>query len=239
MIRQEILESLLPITDEERAILDGGRDIDKSIYTTGGGDVINSERLLDEGRIISVRKHTRFIRFPRHTHDYIEAVYMCAGKTVHIINGKETVLGEGELLFLGRGASHEILPAGEGDIAVNFIIQPAFFDKTLELLGGERTPVKSLLISSLFDRESQGYLHFKVSGVLTIQNLVENLLWALLNGAPDDGTVNRVTMALLFMQLIDRSDTLVYESREEEAILKVLRYSLLLATLVNESVRAV
>ena len=224
MIRQEILESLLPITDEERAILDGGRDIDKSIYTTGGGDVINSERLLDEGRIISVRKHTRFIRFPRHTHDYIEAVYMCAGKTVHIINGKGTVLGEGELLFLGRGASHEILPAGEGDIAVNFIIQPAFFDKTLELLGGERTPVKSLLISSLFDRESHGYLHFKVSGVLTIQNLVENLLWALLNGAPDDGAVNRVTMALLFMQLIDRSDTLVYESREEEAILKVLRY---------------
>ena len=224
MIRQEILEALLPITYEERAILDGKRDIDKSIYTTSGGDVINHERLLGEGRIISVRKHTRFVHFPRHTHDYIEAVYMCAGKTVHIINGKETVLGEGELLFLGRGASHEILPAGEGDIAVNFIIRPAFFDKTLELLGDEKTPVKNLLINSLFDRESQGYLHFKVSGVLPIQNLVENLLWALLSGSSDDSTVNQVTMALLFMQLVDRSDTLVYERREDEAVLKVLRY---------------
>ena len=224
MIRQEILEGLLPITYEERAILDGKRDIDKSIYTTSGGDVINYERLLGEGRIISVRKHTRFVHFPRHTHDYIEAVYMCAGETVHVINGKETVLGEGELLFLGRGASHEILPAGEGDIAVNFIIRPAFFDKTLELLGDEKTPVKNLLINSLFDRESQGYLHFKVSGVLPIQNLVENLLWALLSGSSDDSTVNQVTMALLFMQLVDRSDTLVYERREDEAVLKVLRY---------------
>ena len=224
MIRQEILEGLLPITDEERAILDGRGGIDKTIYTTSGGNVINSVRLLDEGRIISVRKHTRFVHFPRHTHDYIEAVYMCAGKTTHIINGKETVLREGELLFLGRGASHEILPAEEGDIAVNFIIRPAFFDKTLEMLGGEKTPVKSLLISSLFDRESQGYLHFKVSGVLPIQNLVENLLWTLLSAEKDDSAVNQVTMALLFMQLMDRADTLAYESREEEAILKVLRY---------------
>ena len=224
MIRQEILEGLLPITDEERAILDGKGGIDKTIYTTSGGNVINSVRLLDEGRIISVRKHTRFVHFPRHTHDYIEAVYMCAGKTTHIINGKETVLREGELLFLGRGASHEILPAEERDIAVNFIIRPAFFDKTLEMLGGEKTPVKSLLISSLFDRESQGYLHFKVSGVLPIQNLVENLLWTLLGTENDDSAVNQVTMALLFMQLMDRADTLAYESREEEAILKVLRY---------------
>ena len=224
MIKKEILDKLTPITDEEQTILGGKAAVDKSIYTTEGGSVINHERLLDQGRLISVRKHTRFIHFPKHTHDYIEAVYMCAGETTHIVNGKKIVLREGELLFLGRDAEQEILPAKEGDIAVNFIIQPSFFDKTLEMLGEEKAPIKNLLVSSLFDSESRGYLHFKVSGLLPIQNLVENLLWALLGASPDDGTLNRITMALIFMQLVGHTDKLVYESREDEAVVRVLRY---------------
>ena len=57
-------------------------------------------------------------------------VYMCAGKTTHIINGnKELTLEEGDLLFLNQNVYHEILPSGENDIAVNFIILPEFFDR--------------------------------------------------------------------------------------------------------------
>ena len=100
MINQEILEKLLPVTDEENAIL-RGEGVDKSIYTTTGGSIIRSKKLVAQGKLISVRKHTRFIHFPKHTHDYIEAVYMCSGETTHIINGKQIKLKEGELLFLG------------------------------------------------------------------------------------------------------------------------------------------
>ena len=153
MINRDILEKLMPITDEEKAILDG-KGIDKSIYTTTGGSTIRYTKLLTVGKQISVRKHTRFVHFPEHTHDYIEAVYMCAGETTHIINGKKIKLSEGDLLFLGQNATQEILPAGEGDIAVNFIIQPVFFDKTLEMLGAEETPIKKFLLSSLFLRVS-------------------------------------------------------------------------------------
>ena len=175
IINQKILDKLTPITDEEIAIL-RGEGVDKSIYTTTGGSVIRSKKLLIDGKLISVRKHTRLVHFPEHTHDYIEAVYMCTGETTHIINGKRIELREGDLLFLGRNARQEILPAGEGDIAINFIIQPAFFDKTLEMLGAEETPIKNFLIRSLFDGEYQEYLHFKVAGVLPVQNLIENLI---------------------------------------------------------------
>ena len=120
MIKQEILVKLLPITDEEMAIL-AGEGVDKSIYTTHGGSVIRSKKLLSEGRLIRVRTHTRFVHFPEHTHDFIEAVYMCSGQTTHIINGKKLILKEGELLFLGQNARQEILPAGEKDIAVYLI----------------------------------------------------------------------------------------------------------------------
>ena len=223
MIKQEILEKLLPITEEEAAILKG-EGVDKSIYTTHGGSVIRSRKLLSEGRLIRVRTHTRFVHFPEHTHDYMEAVYMCTGKTVHIINGKRIELREGELLFLGQNARQEIFPASEGDIAVNFIIQPSFFDKTLEMLGAEETPIKSFFLRSLFDGENQGYLHFKVSGVLPVQNLVENLIWTLINNTSNKRNINQTTMGLLFMQLLNHTDKLVYESRETRAIMDIFRY---------------
>ena len=223
MIRQEILNKLIPITDEERAILHG-EGVDKSIYTASKSNVISSKKLLVDGKIISIRTHTRFVHFPEHTHDYIEAVYMCTGETTHIINGKRICLKEGELLFLGQNARQEILPAKEGDIAVNFIIQPVFFDKTLEMLGAEDTPIKSFLINSLFDGDHQDYLHFKVAEILPVQNLIENLIWTLLNNTSNKRNINQTTMGLLFMQLLNHTDKLYYESREDAAIMDIFRY---------------
>ncbi len=223
MITREILERLAPITDEERSIL-RGEGVDKSLYTTHGGNVIRHKKFLIDGKLIRVRTHTRFVHFPEHTHDYIEAVYMCAGQTTHIINGRELVLKEGELLFLGQNARQEILPAGENDIAVNFIIQPSFFDKTLEMLGAEETPIKNFLLSALFDGDNRGYLHFKVAGVLPVQNLIENLIWTLINNTSNKRNIHQTTMGLLFMQLLNHTDKLVYESREDRAIMDIFRY---------------
>ena len=223
MIRKEILDKLIPITEEESEILHG-KGVDKSIYTTTGGNVIRSKKLLVDGKLIRVRKHTRFVHFPRHTHDYIEAVYMCVGKTTHIINGKRIELCEGELLLLGQNATQEILPANENDIAVNFIIQPAFFDKTLEMLGAEETPIKNSLISSLFDSEYQGYLHFKDANVLPVQNIIENLIWTLISDTPNKRNINQMTMGLLFMQLLNHTDKLSHESLEDKAIVDIFRY---------------
>lgn len=223
MINQEILNKLTPITAEERAIL-RGEGVDKSIYTTTGGSVIRSKKLLVDGKLISVRKHTRFVHFPEHTHDYVEAVYMCSGETTHVINGKKIKLREGELLFLCQNARQEILPAGEDDIAINFIIQPAFFDKALEMLGAEETPIKNFLIHSLFDEEYRGYLHFKVSNVLPVQNLIENLIWTLTSNAKGKRNINQITMGLLFMQLLNHTDKLSHESREDKAIMDIFRY---------------
>ncbi|MBQ4090870.1 MAG: helix-turn-helix domain-containing protein [Clostridia bacterium] len=223
MIRQEILNMFIPITDEEKAILEG-EGVDRSIYTTSGGNVIRHKKLVPDGRLIRVRTHTRFVHFPEHTHDYVEAVYMCAGQTTHIINGKKLILRQGELLFLGQNAKQEILPADAGDIAVNFIIQPTFFDKTLEMLGAEQTPIKNFLLHALLGDDNRGYLHFKVSGVLPVQNLVENLIWTLINDLPNKRNINQTTMGLLFMQLINHTDKLAHDNREDRAIIDVLRY---------------
>ncbi len=224
MIKKEILDELSRVTPEEQAILDGRTTVDESIYNDGDSTVISAKKLLSDGQQIRVRRHTRFIHFPEHTHDYVEAVYMCAGETTHIVNGKTLLLKEGDILFLGQNASQEILPAGAMDLAVNFIILPSFFDKTLEMLGAEETPIKNFLVSSLLGGQNKGYLHFEAAGILPIENLFENLIWTLMHDTPNRRNINQTTMGLLFMQLVNHTEALARESREDAAVVDVLRY---------------
>ena len=224
MINPEILKELMTVNDEEQAILGGLSSIDRTLYMSGSKNVVNSRKLLDAGKLITIRKHTRFVHFPAHTHDYVEVVYMCCGSTVHIINGKEILLSEGELLFLSQHARQEIKKAGEGDIAVNFIVLPEFFDSTLSIIGDEETPLKKFITNCLCKKGGVGYLHFKVSEILPVQNLVENLIWTLINETKNKIKINRTTMELLFLQLLSHTDSLAYDNPEEETVIKVLKY---------------
>ena len=93
---ERILARLGVVTNEEAQILSGRTSIDRSIYMNDGSrDVITGKKLLEQGKQITVRPHTRFVHFPEHTHDYVEVVYMCAGHTTHIVNGKTILLEEG------------------------------------------------------------------------------------------------------------------------------------------------
>lgn len=224
MIREELLASLRAVSPEEQALLDGNENIQRGIYMDAGSDVIDAKKLLDSGRLIAIRPHTRFAHFPEHSHNYVEVVYMCQGSTTQIANGKEITLREGELLFFGQGARQEILPAGQGDIAVNFIILPQFFDKALEMLDQEETPLRTFILDSL-KNDNANCLYFQVADVPPIQNLVENLIWNLTQGAaPNRRSICQTTMGLLLMQLLNYTDRLVSETTEEAAIVKVLRY---------------
>ena len=225
MIQNELLKILSHISPEEAALLSGGA-LQKEIYMDldAPENIIDASHLLEIGRLIDIRPHTRFAHFPEHSHNYVEVVYMCRGTTTHIANGKRIELHPGELLFLGQGARQEILPAGENDIAVNFIILPQFFDKALEMLDEEETPLRKFIVDSLRN-DNANCLYFQVADILPIQNLVENLIWMLLLGAsPNRRSICQTTMGLLFMQLLNHTDRLASQSREDAAIVKALRY---------------
>ena len=136
-MHQELIRELAMITDEERRILEGKQEIDPQLYTEKKEMVVDSAKLLKKGKLIQVRPHTRFVHFPAHTHNYIEVIYMCQGTTTHIVNGNQVVLEQGDLLFLNQNAVQEILPAGEYDIAVNFIVLPEFFNTACSMIGAE------------------------------------------------------------------------------------------------------
>ena len=219
-----LLTRLSAVTPEEERILRGEARIDRSLYMDGSRDVISGDKLLSPGKIITIRPHTRFIAFPEHTHDYVEMVYMCRGQTVHRVNGREIVLREGELLLLGQHARQSIAPASREDIAVNFIVRPAFFSATLPYLGEEETPLRRFIVGCLTGENETGCLHFQVSGVLPIQNLIENMLYTLTEDTPNKRGILQMTMGLLFAQLLNHSQSLQFASQDQNAVVAVLRY---------------
>ncbi len=159
----EILEKLQQITPEEQRILSGEKTIEKEIYMEENSNVIDATKLLEAGKLIQVRTHTRFIHFPEHTHNYVEMIYMCSGSTHHVINGEDVILKQGELLILNQNAVQEIYPAGEGDVAVNFIILPEFFDYGLKMMETDAASEQQKFIIQVLSYVEE---HYK-SGELT------------------------------------------------------------------------
>lgn len=226
-MNQEIIARLSVITEEEHELLAGRNEIDQTRYTEQKELIIDSQKMLEHGKLIRIRPHTRFVHFPRHRHNFVEVIYMCQGKTVHIIDGNQVILKAGELLFLNQNAVQEILPAGAEDIAVNFIILPEFFDTAFHMMGEDENSLRDFLISCLRqDNRFGNYLHFQVSDILPIQNLVENMVWTLLNNQPNKRSINQITMGLLFLQLMHHTDRIrsTAQSMEQKLIFQVLKY---------------
>ncbi len=232
MITEELCRELRKITKEEECILAGHKEINREIYmsetvNSENADMIDAGKLLEAGKLIQVRPHTRFVYFPQHTHNYIEMIYMCAGQTHHIIDGEDVILREGELLLLNQKARQEIFPAGEDDIAVNFIILPEFFDYSLKMIGEENNLLRNFVINCLRgDHKEAGYMYFKVADVLPVQNLLENLIWSIWNKQPNKRSINQATMGLLFLQLVNHMDRMETNTKNQsqKLMIEVLGY---------------
>ena len=231
-MNRELLQKLSEITDEEKEILSGHRQVNRALYYADDGtkrkeNIVDSARVLTNGRLIDIRPNVRFVRFPAHTHNYVEFVYMAEGSTTHIIDGHQLTLKEGDLLFLNQHATQEILPAGRYDVAINFMILPSFFDTAFRMMGNAENPLRRFIISCLTDKAMGGnYLYFDVSDDLSIQNLMENLIYIMQKDPDGDRTIAQTTMGLLFLHLLHSSDRIHVsrDSYEQKLMIHLLAY---------------
>ena len=92
------------------------------------------------------------------------------------------------------------------------------------MLEEKETPLRKFIVDSLRN-DNANCLHFQVSDVPPVQNLIENLIWTLIDpSVPHRRSICQTTMGLLFMQLLNHTDRLATPSGEEAVIVKVLRY---------------
>jgi len=177
----DVLAELFDITEEEQTILHLRKEVSKDIYTSQENFVIESEKFLSNNKMIMIRKHTRFVDFPKHKHNYIEINYVYNGQLKQKVGNDHITLKKGELLFLNQHIEHEIEACGKDDIIINFIIQPQFFEFIFSFLTSENM-MTEFLISSLYDNTHNGqYLYFAVSRVSSIQELLKRIMIEIMN----------------------------------------------------------
>jgi YesN/AraC family two-component response regulator len=224
---KEIHDRLTDLTEEELKILNGENSVNKSIYSDDGKFIIDSNKLLANGELIDIRKHTRFINFPSHKHNYIEFNYVYQGKLTQIIDNKEITLQKGELIFLNQHITHEIQVSSEEDIIINFIIRPEFFDYIMTLLDNENI-ISKFLLTTLYTNYDEGeYLYFKVSERVYIQDLVEKIITELYTPSIMSKATIKLLVGLLIVELVKNSqDIEIYsvDNYEKLLIIQSLKY---------------
>src|SRR5699024_12834656 len=102
--------------------------VPKQIYTDQTSFVVEGEKILKQDILIMARKHTRFVNFPKHRHNFIEMMYVYNGEMRQKVGDTPIVLKQGELLFLNQYIEHSIEASKENDIIINFIIKTAFYE---------------------------------------------------------------------------------------------------------------
>ena len=233
-----LIQRLSVVTDEEKRILSGD-GLNKELYTADSDFVVRIDKMM-RGRDVSVRTHTRYVDFPLHKHNYLEVMIVLSGSITHEIHGEPVTLGEGDILVLNKHVAHSIKRADTPDIGVNIIISDSF----VELLQRE---LSETVFSELAEQNSRPdgksvYLCFSAKGNKQIANIVENLLFELIEYSADM-QILRSTTSLLFNYLSRKSGKLLRaastlpdrDGRRRSAILGYIRSNYRSATLTELS----
>lgn len=227
MFNKKILSYLMNLTEEEQQILTGQSLINKDLYTEKKDFEIDAKKLLHNDELINIRKHTRFIDFPEHKHNYIEMAYILQGEMIQKIKGKEIRLKKGEIIFLNQHITHEIKASSKEDVIINFIIKPEFFEYILNLIDKENI-ISKFLFSTIYGGSRKGeYICFYVGNIKNVQNIIEQVINEIINMSTLGKSKIKFLVGLLLIELLNNPQSIVSYSEENydiKLMMEILKY---------------
>lgn len=228
MLDIKILEKLVYFTDEEIDNLNGKNRVDKSIYTTQQSSIIDYEKLIFTDQEISVRKHARFLEYPKHRHNYIELMYVYGGEMTHIIDNKEIKLCEGDLLLLNQNIEHAVKYTNENDIIFNFIIKPEFLE-FLSTMIDKKSYISNFIFDALYSYDNIGeYLVFKTQNNALVRSYIEAIITNIYEPKLNNRLELKLLVGILLAELMDHPESIeaysldIYEKLVMSSILKYI-----------------
>ena len=212
-MREDILNRLAQINDEERKILEGEHKVNKRLYTAFAKDfIVNSHRLMQEGEQIALRRHTRFADFPAHGHNYVEMTYVASGQVTHVIKHREVKMRAGDVLLLNRHTQHSVRKTGEQDLAVNIMLATECFHSLAPSLP-PASPLSSFMAENIRSNGEPEYMLFSVEGVPPLENLFENLTYALVGNDITGVDTLKATVSLILRYFGELPECMISAAR--------------------------
>lgn len=209
----EILARLSAINPEEERILGGDNKINKRLYTAFAKDfVVNSHRLMQQGEQIALRRHTRFAEFPAHGHNYVEMTYVCSGEITHVIKHREVRMRAGDVLLLNRHAQHSVRKTEADDIAINVMMDVDCFHSLACALPAS-SPVSSFIAENMRSNGEAEYMLFSTEGVPALENLFENLCYAMVGTDIVSSDILKATVSLILTYFCELPECMITAAR--------------------------
>lgn len=202
-------------------------DIDHSIFKTSADRVVSFDKLVNDGEQITVRRHTRFIDYPKHSHDYIEINFMVSGSSTQRVDGELVELKEGDLLFLSPGIEHDISRCEEGDIMINFIINPIFFESLLTFIDSINY-LSDFIVQTVFKKDNFIALVFKNLNMnKEVENIIKKIIVELQNEKTNllHNSKMKFLVGLLFIELSNETPYKISKNNyNDKMMLDILSY---------------
>ena len=227
MITDDILDKLICFSDEEIDHLNGVQRIDKSIFIDEKSNIVDANKLLASNEQFSIRKHPRFLEYPKHRHNYLELMYVYGGVMTTIIDNKEIVVHRGELLLLNQNIEHSINYTDENDLVFNFIIKPEFLEYLASMVD-EKNEIFNFIFKALYSYDNDGeYLLFKVGDNEMIRNYLEMIIMELYYPKINHAITLKLLVGLLLSELMNYPEKIeFYQGDNYEKLLtaQILKY---------------
>ena len=212
-MREEFLTRLAQINEEEKRILEGENKVNKRLYTAFTKEfIVNSHRLMQAGEQIALRRHTRFSEFPTHGHNYVEMTYVVSGKLTHVVKHREIKVNAGEVLLLNRHTQHSVRKTGAEDLAINIMIATeCFHSMSLSLL--PNSPLSSFMAENIRSNGEPEYMLFSTDGVPPLENLFENLTYAMVGYDITSVDTLKATVSLILRYFSELPECMISAAR--------------------------
>lgn len=182
----------------------------------GGQWRINYEKLMLKDEEIAVHKHDRFIDFEKHSHDYLELMFVYSGSITHVFEKETITLNKGELLLMDMNVTHGIKAASEEDIAINIMMKREFFDTFFLRQIGYQDTLANFVIDAIYNNgEDARYLYFRSGDNALIWQHMNQLLIEYYSRQNGVDIAVRAYMLLIFNELIRN-----YQDYLTEALVK-------------------
>ncbi len=164
--------------------------------------IINSDKLMEEGEVIAIHKHDRFVTFDKHRHDYLEMIFVYSGAIRQSIEGKDLTINKGEIFLLDMNMEHSIYEAGEDDIAINILIKKEFFDSFFMKQVAYNDVISNFVVKAIYGKKDvKQYIYFQTSKNEQIWNFMLQLLMEYYEQRNGVETAIRAYMLLIFNEL--------------------------------------
>ncbi len=241
-MRDEIIEELSRISEEEQFILIEKNPDDRSLYARSGRFIIERRHISsisfgEATAALCLRRHPRFRPFPLHSHDYIEMMYVCNGSITHIINGEEITLSKDDIILLGKDTRHAIKEAGKEDIGVNFIVSLDLFEGLYHSMK-KSSQLSSAKIEGITDKGTLPFCVFSAKDRTDIKNITESMISSALCEGNINGYILMQSLSLLISYLANTEqntmeDDNTYKENTKKRILNYIKTSYSSATLTE------